>query len=206
MDGDRIEDYIERLLAALEGIHAELARLDTPASPPAAPPDPDPVPMIAMLVLAVVAVLLAGAAVVIAGRALRVCAGLPADRDAGARRRDRGAIADAVRRYSEALGVEAVTGRPLARGEDAATVRSGLERRLGLDRETGTLELLQEVAASRSGLADLPRGARAAANGLAALTVEWSIDRWVANPEQWMRDHAERHRLRSLAVGGREQD
>jgi hypothetical protein len=32
------------------------------------------------------------------------------------------------------------------------------------------------------------------------MTVEWSIDRWVEDPDAWVRDHRERHRLRVLAT------
>lgn len=198
MDGDALRDYLERLLRALEGIRDELAGLETPEAPE--PVAPDPWPAIAAVVLAVAAVLVAGGALAVAWRALGVLRGL---RDQGAdagRRRDRVEFAGMVRRYSELLGVEAVTGRPAPRGDTAASVRSGIEHRLRADRKPGALELLDEVAASRRGLADLPRGARASANGLAGMTVEWSIDRWVDDPDAWVRDHRERHRLRRLAT------
>lgn len=200
MGGDAFRDYLERLLAALEGIREELARLETPEPPVIPPaPDPDPWPAIATLVLAVVVLLVAAAALALAWRALGMLGALRDDRALAGRRRDRAEFGSAVRRFSELLGVEAVSGRPAARGDTAASVRAGLERRLGLDREPGALELLEEVGASRAGLADLPREARASANGLAAMTAEWSIERWVADPDAWLRDHRERHRLRRLA-------
>lgn len=198
MDRDAFQDYLDRLLRALEGIREELAGLETPEIPE--PAAPDLWPAIAAVVLAIAAVVVAGGALAVAWRALGVLRGL---RDEGARagrRQDRVEFAAVVRRYSELLGVEAVTGRQAPRGDTAASLRSGLEHRLGVDREPGALELLEEVAASRRGLADLPRGARASANGLAAMTVEWSIDRWVADPDAWVRDYRERHRLRTLAA------
>lgn len=200
MDRDGFRDYLDRLVNALEGIRDELSRLETPEIPAIPePPAPDPWPAIAAVVLAVVAVLVAGGALALAWRALGVLAALRDERTLAGRRRDRAEFAGAVRRYSELLGVEAVTGRPAPRGDTAASLRSGLEHRLGIDREPGALELLEEVAASRSGFADLPREARASANGLAAMTAEWSIDRWVDDPQVWLRDHRERHRLRALA-------
>lgn len=155
---------------------------------------------IATIVLAAVAVAVAAVALGVAWRALGVLSAMRDERSLQARRRDRAQFASAVRRYSELLGVEAVTGRAGPRGDTAASVRSGLEHRLGIDREPGALELLEEVADSRAGFADLPRDARAAANGLAAMNAEWSIDRWVEDPDLWLRDHRERHRLRTLAA------
>jgi hypothetical protein len=197
MNRDEFEDYLRRLLDALEGIRDELAGLETPEIPE--PVAPDPWPAIAAVVLAVVAVLIAAGALAVAWRALGVLGGLRDERALAGRRRDRGEFAAAVRRYSELLGVEAVTGREAPRGDTAASLRSGLEHRLGIDREAGALELLEEVGASRAGFAELSRDARASANGLAAMTVEWSIDRWVDDPDAWLRDHRERHRLRVLA-------
>jgi hypothetical protein len=198
MDRDGFRDYLDRLVKALEGIRDELAGLEPPQIPE--PAAPDPWPAIAAVVLAVVAVLVAGGALAVAWRALGVLGGLRDERALAARRTDRGEFAGAVRRYSELLGVEAVTGRQAPRGDTAASVRSALEHRLRIDREAGALELLEEVGASRAGFADLSREARASANGLAAMTVEWSIDRWVDDPDAWLRDHRERHRLRVLAT------
>lgn len=197
MDGDRIEEYIDRLLDALEGIRAELAGLDALQSDATSP---DPWPAIATIVLAFLAAAVAAFALVVAWRALGVVTAMREERALAGRRRDRAEFAGNVRRYSELLGVEAVTGRQAARGETAASLRSGLEHRLGIDREPGALELLEEVADSRAGFDDLPRDARASANGLAAMSAEWSIDRWVDDPELWLRDHRERHRLRQLAA------
>lgn len=198
MDGDRIEDYIERLLAALEGIRDELAALETAPAP--APVEPDPWSAIIAIVLAILAALVAAGALAVAWKALRVLAALRDDRALAGRRRERTEFGNSVRRYSELLGVEAVTGRPAPRGETAASLRTTLEHRLGIDREPGALELLEEVGASRAGLVELPREHRAAANGLAAMTVEWSIERWIDDPFAWLRDHRERHRLRAMAT------
>ncbi len=201
MGGDGFQDYLDRLVTALEGIRAELSRLETPEIPAIPEPSaPDPWLAIAAVVLAVVAVLMAAGALALAWRALGVLAALRDERTLAGRRQDRAEFARAVRRYSELLGVEAVTGRQAPRGDTAASLRSGLEHRLGIDREAGALELLEEVAASRAGFAELPRDARASANGLAAMTTEWSIDRWVNDPGVWLRDHRERHRLRVLAT------
>lgn len=197
MDGDALREYLDRLLNALEGIRDELAGLEIPPSPAAV--EPNPWPAIAALVLAVVGVLVAAGALAVAWRALGVLSGLRDRRAHEGRRSERVEFAAAVRRYSEMLGVEAVTGRQAPRGDTAASLRSALDHRLRLDREPGALELLEEVAASRAGFAELPREARASANGLAAMTVEWSIDRWVDDPDAWLRDHRERHRLRVLA-------
>lgn len=200
MDGDGFRDYLQRLLDALEGIRDELANLEMPQTPVIPEPaEPDPWPAIAAIVLAVVAVLVAAGALAVAWRALGVLTAMRDERSLAGRRSDRAEFAGSVRRYSELLGVEAVTGRQAPRGDTAASLRSGLEHRLGVDREPGALELLEEVAASRAGFADLSREARASANGLAAMTVEWSIDRWVDDPAAWLRDHRERHRLRVLA-------
>jgi|GEM_PF-2134297 hypothetical protein len=205
--GGAWQDLLERLLEALEGIREELSgireelsRLETPAPPVVEQVQPDPWPAIAAVVLGLVAAAVAVAALVIAWRALGVLSSLRDDRVVAGRRGERAAYAARVRRYSELLGVEAVTGREAARGETAASLRSSLEHHLSVDREHGALELLEEVAASRRGISDLPREARASANGLAGMTVEWSIDRWVADPDAWLRDHRERHRLRTLAA------
>jgi hypothetical protein len=200
MDRDGLQDYLERLLDALIGIRDELSRLDTPTPVTPVVPEPDPWPAIAAIVIGAVVLVVVVAALVVAWRALAVLSALREERVQSARRRDRGEFGASVRRYSELLGVEAVTGRQAARGDTAASMRSALEHRLGHDREPGALELLEEVAGSRAGLADLPTSARTAANGLAAMTAEWSIDRWEADPEAWLRDHRERHRLRTLAT------
>ncbi len=200
MGEDAIRDYLERLLDALEGIRDELARWEAPEPAVVQQVQPDPWPGIAAIALAVVTVAVAAASLVVAWRALGVLSSFRDDRVVAGRRSERTEYGARVRRYSELLGVEAVTGRESPRGETAASLRSSLEHRLGVDREQGALELLEEVAASRAGLADLPREARASANGLAAMTVEWSIDRWIADPDAWIRDHRERHRLRTLAA------
>lgn len=199
MDGDGFRDYIERLLDALEGIRDELSRLETPDPTVVEAVQADPWPAIAAIVLAAVTVAVAVTALLLAWRALGVLSSFRDDRVVAGRRGERAEYGARVRRYSELLGVESVTGRVAPRGETAASLRSSLEHRLGVDREHGALELLEEVAASRQGLAELPRESRASANGLAAMTTEWSIDRWVADPDAWLRDHRERRRLRALA-------
>jgi hypothetical protein len=170
MGGDDFRDFIERLLDALEGIRDELSRLETPEPTVVEAVQPDPWPAIAAIALAVVTVAVAVAALLIAWRALGVLSSFRDDRVIAGRRSERADYGARVRRYSELLGIEAVTGREAARGETATSLRSSLEHRLGVDREHGALELLEEVAASRAGFADL------------------------------LRDHRERHRLRTLAA------
>src|SRR5688500_12313143 len=109
MDRDAIRDYFERLLDALEGIRDELAGLEMAAIPE--PVSPDPWPAIAAGVLAVAADLVAAGALAVAWRARGVLSALRDERALAGRRRDRAEFAGAVRRYSELLGVEAVTGR-----------------------------------------------------------------------------------------------
>jgi hypothetical protein len=200
MGGDEFRDFIERLLDALEGIRDELSQLEIPEPAVVEAVQPDPWPALAAIVLGIVTVAVAVAALLIAWRALGVLSSFRDDRVIAGRRTERADYGARVRRYSELLGIEAVTGREAARGETAASLRSSLEHGLGVDREHGALELLEEVAASRAGFVDLPRESRASANGLAAMTTEWSIDRWVADPDAWLRDHRERHRLRTLAA------
>jgi hypothetical protein len=115
------------------------------------------------------------------------------------RTEERKSFASLLRRYSELLGVELVTGRGVVRGDTAVGLRVRLEQALGSMRQPGGVELLDEVGDARTALAELPAGERAAANGIAAMSVEWSIDRWVANPRAWLADCREHARLEQLA-------
>jgi hypothetical protein len=107
----------------------------------------------------------------------------------------RRAYANLLRRYSEMLGVEVVTGRVPHRGDTSTALRVQLETELGRLREPGAVELLDEVGFARDGLVDLEPRERAAANGLVAMQEEWSIERWAANPRAWLADCREQDRL-----------
>jgi hypothetical protein len=154
----------------------------------------------------IVAVALDAVAVVVAAVALlvtrRTAAMLRAARREGAgdptgdRRR---AFANLLRRYSEMLGVEAVTGRVPSRGDTSTALRVQLEIELGRLREPGAVELLDEVGYAREELLDLEPRRRAAANGLVAMQLEWSIERWAANPRAWLADCREQDRLMRIA-------
>lgn len=154
----------------------------------------------------IVAVALGAVAVVVAATALlvtrRTHALLRASRAAGAddptadRRR---AFANLLRRYSEMLGVEVVTGRVPSRGDTSTGLRVQLETELGRLREPGAVELLDEVGYAREELLDLEPRRRAAANGLVAMQLEWSIERWAANPRAWLADCREQDRLNRIA-------
>lgn len=151
--------------------------------------------------LALVALLVAVAALA-ATRRLRV--GL---RDAGqlpaaGPERTRKDFANLLRRYSEQLGVELVTGRIPHPDEGSIALRVQLERALARVREPGAVELVDEVGDAREHLTDLEPRRRAAANGLVAMELEWSIDRWVAEPRSWLADLRERERLTRIAESG----
>ena len=111
----------------------------------------------------------------------------------------RRAFANLLRRYSELLGVEVVTGRVPLRGDTSIALRVQLETELGRLREPGAVELLDEVGDAREGLVQLEPRNRAAANGLVAMQVEWSIERWAANPRAWLADCREQDRLTRIA-------
>lgn len=149
-------------------------------------------------VLAAVALVVAIAAAA-ATRRLRVrprAAGqLPADRGERARQE----FASVLRRYSEQLGVELVTGRISHRDGGSTALRVQLEETLAHLREPGAVELVDEVGDAREHLAGWEPRRRAAANGIVAMEVEWSIDRWVADPRAWLADVRERERLRRIA-------
>jgi hypothetical protein len=69
-------------------------------------------------------------------------------------------------------------------------------------REPGAAELLDEVGDARNHLIDLEPSRRAAENGLVAMRVEWSIERWAANPRAWLADCREQDRLQRIAERG----
>jgi hypothetical protein len=121
-------------------------------------------------------------------------------RDLGSDRRRE--YANLLRRYSELLGVETVTGRVLNTSDTSITLRVQLETELGRLREPGAVELLDEVGDAREHLLDLEPRRRAAANGLVAMQVEWSIERWAANPRAWLADCREQDRLHRIAEAG----
>ena len=112
----------------------------------------------------------------------------------------RRAFANLLRRYSELLGVEVVTGRIPHRGDTSVGLRVQLETELGRLRVPGAVELLDEVGDARDGLVDLEPRRRAAANGLVAMQVEWSIERWAANPRAWLADCRELDRLTRIVT------
>jgi hypothetical protein len=85
------------------------------------------------------------------------------------------------------------------RGDTSTALRVQLETGLAKLREPGAVELLDEVAYARDELTDLDSRRRAAANGLVAMQVEWSIERWAANPRAWLADCREQDRLMKLA-------
>jgi hypothetical protein len=114
----------------------------------------------------------------------------------------RRAYANLLRRYSELLGVEAVTGRVPATGESSIALRVRLETELHTLREPGAVELLDEVGYAREALPDVDPRRRAALNGLIAMQLEWSIERWAANPRAWLADCREQDRLTRIAGSG----
>jgi len=132
-------------------------------------------------------------------RILRASAPVPQVDPTRDRRR---AYANLLRRYSEMLGVEVVTGRVPHRGDTSVALRVQLETELGRLREPGAVELLDEVGFAREGLLDYEPRRRAAANGLVAMQVEWSIERWAANPRAWLADTREQDRLMKLVQRG----
>jgi hypothetical protein len=149
--------------------------------------------------LGAVAVVVAIAALIVTRRThtLLRSAAPAALRDIGGDRRRE--YANLLRRYSEMLGVEAVTGRVPNRGDSSIGLRVQLETELGRLREPGAVELLDEVGDARESLLDLEPRRRAAENGLVAMRVEWSIERWAANPRAWLADCREQDRLTRIA-------
>ncbi|MEO8261194.1 MAG: hypothetical protein ABI566_01380 [Pseudolysinimonas sp.] len=123
-----------------------------------------------------------------------------------ARRDERREFANLLRRYSELLGVEVVTGRIPNRGDTSAALRGRLELALRAMSEPGAAEVLDEVGAARDALVDVDPRRRGALNGLVAMEVEYSIERWVAHPLAWLADTREQHRLTRIAqTGAREE-
>jgi hypothetical protein len=199
MGPDDFQSYLDTVLARLQGIEDAVG---TPAAPVApvtvvAPPA-DPMPSIVAIGLGAVAVLVAVTALLVARQTHSVLRSLkpPAGDAQPAPRR---AFANLLRRYSEMLGVELVTGRPPNRGESSIDLRVQLENTLGRLREPGAAELLDEVGDARDHLIDLEPSRRAAENGLVAMRVEWSIERWAANPRAWLADCREQDRLQRIA-------
>lgn len=152
--------------------------------------------LIGSMVIAGAAVAVAIAALVITRRTqAMIRSAVPADPVLDRRR----AFANLLRRYSELLGVETVTGRVPTTGDSSIALRVRLETELGTLREPGAVELLDEVGDAREHLHDLDARRRAAANGLIAMHVEWSIDRWASNPRAWLADCREADRLSRIA-------
>jgi hypothetical protein len=200
MGPDDFQTYLDDLLTELQGIQEAV---DAPAQAPivqvtAAPTDPTP--LIVAILLGAVAVIVAVVALVVARQSLAVLRVVRPEVAVDPRLDQRRSYATLLRRYSELLGVECVTGRGVVRGDTAAALRARLETTLGTLREPGAVELLDEVGDARAALPDLPSAQRAAANGIAAMGVEWSIDRWVANPRAWLADCREQARLEQLAL------
>lgn len=152
------------------------------------------------IALGVVGLTVAVVALLVARQTARMLRAINPEAVADPRLDDRKAYASLLRRYSELLGVELVTGRGVVRGDTAVELRVRLEHALMTMRQPGAVELLDEVGDARSELVELPAGERAAANGIAAMSVEWSIDRWVANPRAWLADCREHARLEQLAL------
>jgi hypothetical protein len=161
---------------------------------------PDDFQLLMTTALGAVAVIVAVIALVVARQTTRMLRTLRPEAATDPRMAERNSYATLLRRYSELLGVELVTGRGVVRGDTAVGLRVRLEQALGSMRQPGAVELLDEVGDARSALIDLPPTERAAANGITAMGVEWSIDRWVSNPRAWLADCREHARLEELAT------
>ncbi len=208
MGPDDFQSYLDSLLARLEGIEAAVSTEPAPVQVPiqvqADPVPVDPTPLLVAIALGAVAVIVAVIALVVARQTTRMLRALRPEAAVDPRLAERTAYASLLRRYSELLGVELVTGRGVVRGDTAVALRVKLEQALGSMRQPGAIELLDEVGDARSALVDLPSAERAAANGITAMGVEWSIDRWVANPRAWLADCRERDRLEQLGQRSQE--
>jgi hypothetical protein len=204
MGPDDFQNYLDSLLARLEGIETAVSRAPTTVEVPvpvAADPVPaDPTPLLIAITLGAVAVIVAVIALLVARQTTRMLRALRPEAAVDPRVAERTVYASLLRRYSELLGVELVTGRGVVRGDTAVGLRVRLEQALGTMRQPGAVELLDEVGDARTALSDLPMAERAAANGIAAMSIEWSIDRWVANPRAWLADCREHARLEQLAA------
>jgi hypothetical protein len=158
-----------------------------------------PAALIVAIVLGVVAVGVAVAALATSRRVRAASLSGRAPVAADSHAEQRRAYANLLRRYSEILGVEIVTGRIPNRGDTSVDLRVQLETALRTVREPGAVELLDEVGDARDALQLMPRAQRAAENGLVAMRVEWSIERWAAHPRTWLADCREQARLEQLA-------
>jgi hypothetical protein len=209
MGPDEFQNYLDNLLTRLQGIEDAVERGPAQVAPAAAPiqviPAPaDPTPLLLAIALGAIAVIVAAVALVVARQSTRMLRALRPEAAADPHVEARKKYASLLRRYSELLGVELVTGRGIARGETAVDLRVQLEESLRKLREPGAVELLDEVGDARSTLDELPQAQRAAANGIAAIEVEWSIDRWLADPRRWLADCREQARLEQLGLRSRE--
>ena len=138
-------------------------------------------------------------ALVVARQTTRMLRALRPEAAADPRLAERKAYASLLRRYSELLGVELVTGRGVVRGDTAVGAARPARAGARLDaRSRARSSCSTRSGDARSALIDLPPAERAAANGIAAMGVEWSIDRWVANPRAWLADCREQARLEQL--------
>ena len=151
------------------------------------------------IALGVVAVAAAIGAFVTTRRTLAMLRALSPESVVDVRRDERREFANLLRRYSELLGVEVVTGRIPNRGDTSAALRSRLELALRALKEPGAAEVLDEVGAARDAVTETDPRRRAALNGLIAMDVEYSIERWVAHPLTWLADAREKHRLARIA-------
>jgi HAMP domain-containing protein len=151
------------------------------------------------IVLGAAALAAAIAVLVLTRRTQRMLRALSPEAVVDARRDERREFANLLRRYSEILGVEVVTGRIPNRGDTSEALRGRVELALRGLNEPGAVELLDEVGAARDDLLGLEPRRRAALNGLIAMETEWSIERWVARPLAWLADTREQDRLTRIA-------
>jgi hypothetical protein len=203
MGPDDFQSYLETVLTRLQGIEDAVGAPAEPAAPvTVVAPPADPMPLVVAIGLGVVAVLVAVTALLVTRQTHSVLRSLKPAAAADTQPAPRRAFANLLRRYSEMLGVELVTGRLPNRGESSIDLRVQLETALGRMREPGAAELLDEVGDARDHLIDLAPSRRAAENGLVAMRVEWSIERWAANPRAWLADCREQDRLQRIADRG----
>jgi hypothetical protein len=202
MGPDDFQNYLQDVLARLQGIEDAVGAPAAPAVPAAqvtvtAPPA-DPMPLVVAIALGAVAVVVALIALLLIRQTQALVRALHPDSPSDPRVEQRQAFAGLLRRYSALLGVELVTGRVPDRGDTSEVLRSQLESAVGAVPDVGAIELLDEVGDARIALAGEP-DRRAAHNGIVAMGVEWSIDRWVADPQTWLADWREQARLIRLA-------
>ena len=192
MSGEEIREYIERLLRELSGIRDSI---DATNRSIASMQSGLAIGLVLVAVLVAVLIVIAAAALVFARRAVASVERLVDTRATDVRREEREQLGRTLRDYSESLGIQAVTGREPARGETAAEVRRRLDTDVALSTQPGLSQLIHEISVSRVGVAELPQEKRAAENGLIAIAVQWSLERWIADPEGWLADSRERARL-----------